>query len=359
MSKTSAKHRVFLAVALTTLFALVAGCAAAPEAPAPNEDEAAPSAPAQEVIKINMGNLWGGGHIQQVTDQFVEWCEEATDGRMQFTVLPGETAVPVEDHLEATGEGVFDLNYMYEGYYQEEIPAFQVTTGIPGTLREPADAWKINKLGGWEDLSSRIYAEHDIAFVGRIARAADAIVSTVPIPHVADLQGLKIRSEGIDAEALSSLGASTVFTPQDEVYVSLSSGLLDAAESGDATSQYDVGFYEVAKHWIQPPLQNCALGLVLNANMDFWNSLSGADRSLIDKIWHYTGEVIVHDQEYRTKSVLELVQKEHGVTVYYWDDADLKAWGEAVMSNVQQHPDDPYWVEAWTLLQDYQEAMGY
>lgn len=286
-------------------------------------------------------------------------AEEASGGRLQFTVLPGGTVVPVEDHLDATGDGVFDLNYMYEGYYQTEVPAFAVMTGIPGTLREPADAWKLSKLGGWEDLSRRIYAERNMAFVGRVARAADALVATAPIPHVEDLEGVKIRSEGIDAEALALLGARTVFTPVDEIYVALDSGLLDAAEHGDATSQYDMGYHEVAKHWIQPALQNCALGLIMAANMDFWNELSEADRYLIEDIFLYVGEIMIHDQEYRIKPVLEIVQRDHGVTVHFWDDNDLKKWGEAVTASVGQHPEDPYWVEAWELLEAYQEKMGY
>jgi len=306
-----------------------------------------------------MGNLWGGGHVQQGTEMFIDYVEKATGGRFEFMVLPGNTAAPVEDHLDATSEGVFDLNYMYEGYYQEEVLGFQVTTGIPGTLRSPRDVYKISKWGGWEDLSRRIHAERNLAFVGRIGRAADAIVSTVPIPHIEDLEGVKIRSEGIDAEALAYLGASTVFTPQDEVYVALDSGLLDAAESGDAVSQYDTGYYEVAKHWIQPPLQNGACGICLTANMDFWNTLSSADQNLMESIYLYIGEIAIHDQEYRTKSVLETVQRDHGVTVYYWDDNDLKQWGEAVMAKVEHHPEDAYWVEAWDLLQAFQETMGY
>lgn len=163
----------------------------------------------------------------------------------------------------------------------------------------------------------------------------------------------------MNAEAFVVLGASTVFTPQDEVYVSLSSGLVDAAESGNAVSQFEMGFHEVAKYWVQPDLSNCVMGLNLAANMDFWQSLSRADQALIERTFLYVAEVLNHEGAYRIGAILQEVQTEHGVTVFYWNGEDLQKWGDAYMQVMPRYPEDPYWAEAWRLFQDYAKVMGY
>lgn len=163
----------------------------------------------------------------------------------------------------------------------------------------------------------------------------------------------------MNADVFTSLGASTVFTPQDEVYVSLSSGLVDAAESGNALSQFQMGFHEVAKYWVQPDLTNCGMGLNLVANMDFWQSLSPADKALIERTFVYVSYVLNDEAQYQIGAVLQEVQVEHGVTVTYWGSDDLQKWASAYSEIMPKYPDDPYWAEGWSLIQDYAKVMGY
>ncbi|MFC2008686.1 TRAP transporter substrate-binding protein DctP [Chloroflexota bacterium] len=361
------KYSIHLAIAVLLLLGTVAGCAApaaeeeqpSEAAPAAEEEQPSVAAPEQEVININFGTFWGGGHCQEVADLFTAWTEEASGGRLQFTVMPGDTAVPVDEHLDALADGVFDLNYMAEEYYQKEIPAFNILNGIPGMLASVEDGPRLARLGGWDDLRDRLYAEKNAVHVGTRPIGADAIISTVPLPSIDDVAGMKLRSTGLNAEVFTALGASTVFTPQDEVYVSLSSGLVDAAESGNAISQYGMGFHEVAKYWIQPNLTNCGMGLNLGANMDFWQSLSAADQALIERTFVYVGHVLNDDTMYKTGAVLTEVQEQHGVTVIYWGSDDLKKWADAYLEIMPKYPDDPYWAEGWSLIQDYAKVMGY
>ena len=76
-------------------------------------------------------------------------------------------------------------------------------------LRSTADGPKLAMLGGWDDLRDRLYAERNSVHIGTRPIAADAIVSTIPLPHIEDVQGVKIRSAGMNAEAFAVLGAST------------------------------------------------------------------------------------------------------------------------------------------------------
>ncbi len=346
---------IHLTVAVLLLASMVVGCAA----PGGEVEQPSGAAPQQEVIDIKLGSFWGGGHCQQLMDLFIQRAEEASGGHLSFTLMPGDTAVPVDEHMDALGSGVFDLNYLAEEYYQKEIPAFYVLNGIPGMLESVADGPRLATLGGWDDLRDRLYAQKNSVHVGTRPIAADAIISRVPLNSIDDVKGKKIRSTGFNAEVFTALGASTVFTPQDEVYVSLSSGLVDAAESGNALSQYQMGFQEVAKYWVQPDLTNCGMGLNLGANADFWKSLSRADQSLIEVAFASAARTRNDEAMYQIGGILQEIQTKYGVTVIYWSSADLKKWSDAYMELMPKYPEDPFWAEALRLIQDYAKVMGY
>lgn len=348
------RYLVQLAVALLLIGAGMTGCAA------PAGQQAQPtSATSQQTLNIKLGSFWGGGHCQQMMDLFMARAEEASGGHLQFTLMPGDTAVPVDEHFNALGKGVFDLNYMAEEYYQKEIPAFYVLNGIPGMLKGVEDGPRLATLGGWNELRDRLYAQKNSVHAGMRPIAADAVISRIPLNSIDDVKGVKIRSTGFNAEVFTALGASTVFTPQDEVYVSLSSGLVDAAESGNALSQFQMGFHEVAKYWIQPDLTNCGMGLNLGANADFWKSLSAADKAIIEMAFESAARTLNDEAKYQIGGVLQDIQANYGVTVIYWSEKDLKKWSDTYMELMPQYPQDPFWVEALKLIQDYAKVMGY
>jgi TRAP-type C4-dicarboxylate transport system substrate-binding protein len=309
-------------------------------------------------MDIKFGSFSGeAGDHWEIQLRLIEYVEGATGGRLTFTQLPGDTVAPNKEHLTAVAAGLFDIAYMYQGYYYEDVPVFSVFSR-PIAVTGPTDIWKISKLGGWDDLSERVYEDLDITFVARRAKESDVLASTVPVPNVDAIKGLKMRSEGVSAEALTALGASIVFMPSEEIYLALSTGLIDAADATDVSGYWAQGFHEVAKHWVWPPM-SAVISFPLVANPDFWNKLSEEDQVLIRNSFILADEVRQHMREYEVGKILAKVQAEHGVTIHYWDKSSVKAWAGALADNFPRFPTDPFWVEGWDLMEAYAEEMGY
>lgn len=288
-----------------------------------------------------------------------EYCEAITEGRMQFVLLPADTAVPVPEHLAATAAGVFDLNFIGEYRWMDTVPVFNLFRTAIG-VRDTQDIYKLCRFGGWQELSERLYAdEFNLVYLARCAVPTDMLISRVPIPHIEDVKGLKMRSLGVSAKIFDSLGAKTLFLPPEECFTALASGLIDATDVLSVMSYYDQGWYEIAKYWVWPALHNYVAGMAFVANVDFWNSLSPGDQVLIKQTWEYIMFRREEKTRYRERILVSKVVEEHGVTMHYWDENDLKKYGEGLLKAFERYDDDPWWSEAFELLEKYKEEMGY
>ncbi len=350
-----------LSIAVIVSLVLI-GCApaAAPpeeeEAPPEEEEEAPPAAPEAEELEIKMANFLARGDHGMNCERIRDVLAEASGGRIKVTILPEATVTPVPEHLDATSAGVFDLCYMWLSYYGGTYPVLGLFN-YPVGLRMPADAWSLDKEGGWDELAEKVWAKLNIHFIGNSAKQSDSLVSRVPISSMDDLEGMKLRSSDLNAKAMELLGASTVFI-QDaaEIYTSLASGLIDATDNYDVANYYDTGYYEVAKYWMMPPL-TAVVQSTFVANMDFWNSLSSADKRLIEVAHAYATDYTRRTNDYRLDLILAEVQAEYGVTLGYWSDADQAKWANALTEAFERHPEDPDWVEAYELLEAHCEKI--
>ena len=63
------------------------------------------------------------------------------------------------------------------------------------------------------------------------------------------MKGLKYRTVGLAADVLQEMGMSVVQLPGGEIQPAMKSGLIDAAEFNNPTSDKDFGMQDVSKHY--------------------------------------------------------------------------------------------------------------
>lgn len=210
---------------------------------------------------------------------------------------------------------------------------------------------------GWGEILDEEYAKWNCKRINHWGYESEIIMSKVPIPHVADLEGLKIRTCAPLDRVFVELGAGTVWFPGDELYTGLASGLVDAATYDNPAIVYEMGFHEVSSYWILPSINPCASFVIL-ANMDFWDSLPEMDKALIQNTSIVAGMRHGYQCLYESKEALAKVQ-EQGLVIQYWNEDDLKAWSEAVLSILPSSPEDPAQAEVIDLMFDYMKWAGY
>jgi len=151
--------------------------------------------------------------------------EQATNGRVKFTMLPKHPSAP-PGTFDAVRDGLVDLSFVTASY----TPARHILpllAELPGS----GDTALVNSVA-----YSRVYWKHfhkvgeykGVKLLGVFTHGPGQMFTKKPVKSIADVQGLKIRTGGGIAEQVAkALGASAFVKPAPESYELLSSGVAD------------------------------------------------------------------------------------------------------------------------------------
>ncbi|MES2911802.1 MAG: TRAP transporter substrate-binding protein [Pseudomonadota bacterium] len=120
-----------------------------------------------------------------------------------------------------------------------------------------------------------------IKLVATFPFTAQMFYCNKPVAGLADLKGLKIRTNGPStSDLLKGLGAQPVSVAFGEVYTALERGTIDCSVSG-ASAGSSVKWAEVSTHLLTLPLSWSTAGYYVN--LAWWNKLDPAVRTQLEK----------------------------------------------------------------------------
>ena len=214
----------------------------APTAPAP----AAPApAPAAEVYKWKLHSHAAPTSVDwwKTEANFIKRIEEGSNGRIQIEHFSGGQLVPSTELLKSVAKGTLEMARCASSYNSGLMPEVYCTL-VPMGPRNAEDLAMIWSRG-LGDLFKASYAKQNVKLL-TIGIASDIpLYSTVPVERVKNFKGLKIRTHGATALLMEQLGASTTYIPGGEVYLALSTGVVDAATWGSVGITLEKRWYEL------------------------------------------------------------------------------------------------------------------
>ncbi len=220
---------------------------------------------------------------EAVRVEFVELAERMSGGRIRFQLHPVGALFPVEEGLEAIGNGLIDMALLTGGYYAGKLgPIANLEMGVPGSLHTPLERHNFFYRAGFLDLVREVYGKFGVYYLGPQLSPAWDMMSSKPITRMKDFEGLKIRAFGIEAEWYSKMGASPVFMDGGEIYTGLATGVVDAARWSSPSGNQTNSYHEVAKYYIQPspmPVPNNFFAV----NAEAWNKLPDDLKAILDQ----------------------------------------------------------------------------
>ena len=101
-------------------------------------------------------------------------------------------------------------------------------------------------------MAREAYAPAGLHYIAPTVYGQEPLHSKVPIKRIADLAGKKGRFVGLASTVMGALGVSVTPLPTGEVYSALDKGVIDMADRGDLTANFEAGLAEVAKYVIVP-----------------------------------------------------------------------------------------------------------
>jgi TRAP-type mannitol/chloroaromatic compound transport system substrate-binding protein len=219
--------------------------------------------------------------IYGASEVFVKAVAEATDNKFQIQLFASGEIVPGLQAADAVSNGTVEMCHTASYYYVGKDPTYAFGTAVPfGLNSRMQTAWL--QVGGGGDLMNEFYKKSNIiAFLAGNTGCQMGGWYRKEIKEPADLNGLKMRIGGFAGQVLGKLGLVPQQIAGGEIYPALEKGTIDAAEWVGPYDDKKLGFQKVAKYYYYPGWWEGGPSLHNFVNLDKWNALPAAYKSII------------------------------------------------------------------------------
>ncbi len=229
----------------------------------------------QETFRWNLVTSWPPGlpGLGLGAENLAKRIEKASAGRLKIHVYAGGELVPALEVFDAVRSGTAQMGHDASYYHRGKVPAAQYFTAIPfGLNANEMNAWLY--YGGGLKLWRELYDQFDLVpFPAGQTGVQMAGWFNREINTVDDLKGLKMRIPGLGGEVMQRAGVTQITVPASEIFTSLQTGAIDAAEWVGPYNDLSLGLHKAARYYYYPgfhepgPLIECII------NKEAWLSL--------------------------------------------------------------------------------------
>jgi TRAP-type mannitol/chloroaromatic compound transport system substrate-binding protein len=279
-------------------------------------------------IAMRWQSTWPAKDIfHEYAVDFVKKVHDMTGGDLRIEMLPADAVVPSFGLLDAVSKGTLDGGHGALVYHYGKQSALALWGSGPayGMDANMLLAW--HKYGGGRALLQKVYASIGagvVSFLYGPMPTQPLGWFKKPLTRADDLKNLKFRTVGIAVDVFTALGAQVNSLPADEIAPAMRSGVLDAAEFNNATSDRALGLAETAKVCMLQSYHQNAEQLEILVNKPKFDALPAKLRTIIEN----AVEAASADMSWKavdrySRDYLELGAK-HGVRFYKTPDALLR-----------------------------------
>ncbi|WP_136248384.1 TRAP transporter substrate-binding protein [Halomonas borealis] len=327
------ERRNFLKTSLKTLGAGTAGVAAAPFVN---------TASAQETITWNMVTSWPKNFPALGTgaNDFAERIERMSGGRMRVRVHGAGEMVPALEVFDAVSAGTAEMGHSASYYWRGKVAAAQFFTAVPfGMTTTETNAWLY--YGGGQALWDELYAGHNLKpFAVGNTGAQMAGWFKKEINSLDDMQGLKLRLPGLAGEAMSGIGVTTMTIPGSEIFTSMETGVLDAADWVGPYNDLAFGLHQVADYYYTSAWNEPSAILEGTVNLDAWNALPDDLKAVVSEAARASNLAMISEFAFRNAEALRTLVDEHGVKLRSFPEDVMSALRESAGKAIQRQVED-------------------
>ncbi len=310
--------------------ALAATATAAGTITAPAIVKAAP-------ITMKMQAAWGGGIFLENAQSYVKRVNDMAGDALQIELLPVDSVVKTSQMQDAVHRGVLDAAHYVPAYWYSKSPV----ASLFGT--GPCFGWSSQEVLGWinygggQELFDELMGKlglNLVSFFNSPMPAQPLGWFKEEIKDASQMDGLKYRTVGLAADVLLEMGMSVVQLPGGEIQPAMKSGLIDAAEFNNPTSDRDFGMQDVSKHYHLASFHQSQEFFECTFNKKKYDSLSPELQAILKYASEAENSNFYWNNTRRYADDLVTLRDEQGVNVYRTPDsvmqAQLEAWDKVV-----------------------------
>jgi len=285
-------------------------------------------------------------------EEFVDRIERMTDGRLKFTLFAGAELLPSAEILHAVSAGTVEIGHGWPGYY-EELGVANIDAGLPMAWSSGQEATLFWDELGYQELAEESYAATGVHYIGPTFAAPYHVLTKEPVNSLDDLRKMKMRAAGGFAKMFDKLGVSTVYLPGEEMYLNLSTGVIDGCLWGGASDYKMLSLNEVATYYLTTPMNEPNTDCVV-VNPDAWNKLPDDIKLILEtevyyQRWNYWTRTL-HD-EYSVRAELFELTSLPAEDIAELTEAAMAVWDEEAAKSALN-------AQAIELLKELNRTVG-
>lgn len=325
---------------------------------------AAPAVARAEPTVLKVQAAWGGGIFLENAKSYVDRVHAMAGKDLKIDLLAVNSVVKTGQMQNAVHKGLLDgCHYVPAYWYSKSKAASLFGTG-------PCLGWSSNEVLGWvhygggQELFDELMGTLDlnvVSFFNSPMPAQPMGWFKEEIKDASQMEGLKYRTVGLAADVLLEMGMSVVQLPGGEIQPAMKSGLIDAAEFNNPTSDRDFGMQDVSKHYHLASFHQSQEFFEVSFNKDKFNSLPSEHQAILKHASEAESANFYWNNTKRYADDLVKLRDEQGVNVYRTPDsvmeAQLQAW-DIVVERISA--EDPFFAKVIKSQKEYaKNVMNY
>ena len=294
-------------------------------------------AKAADPIVLKMQAAWGGGIFLENAQSYVKRVNDMAGGALKIELLPVNSVVKTSQMQDAVHRGVLDAAHYVPAYWYSKSPV----ASLFGT--GPCFGWSSQEVLGWvyygggQELFDEMMGKlglNLVSFFNSPMPAQPLGWFKEEIKDAKQMDGLKYRTVGLAADVLLEMGMSVVQLPGGEIQPAMKSGLIDAAEFNNPTSDRDFGMQDVSKDYHLASFHQSQEFFECTFNKKKFDKLPDELKAILKYASEAENSNFYWHNTRRYADDLVKLRDEQGVNVHRTPDsvmqAQLEAWDKVV-----------------------------
>ena len=289
------------------------------------------------VLKMQAAWPSGGDIFFEMAQDYCNMVSDMSGGSLKIDLQPVNAIVKTSEIGAAVSDGIVDMGHWVTAYwYGKNTAASLFGTG-------PSYGMSSQEVMGWMEYGGgRKLYEETLASVGYNYTG----FFHMPMPaqpfgwfkknvtKVSDVKGMKYRTVGLATNVLTAMGMVVRQLPGGEIQPAMKTGLIDAAEFNNPTSDSQFGMQDVSKHYHLGSFHQSQEMFEIPMNTKRLNSLSPAHQAILKNAAYAANTDNYFKALVRYSDSLAMLMNEHKVNIYQTSDEilaeQLKGWDKVI-----------------------------
>ena len=332
VSKSPSRRKFFAKAAVATVVAggFLAGCE-----PAKKKAVVA----TQETVNLKMQAAWpsGANIFFEMAQDYCNMVSDMSGGSLKIDLQPVNAIVKTSEIGAAVSDGIVDMGHWVTAYWYGKNAASSLFGTGPSYGMSSQEVMGWMEYGGGRKLYEETLASVGYNYTGFFHMPMPAQPFgwfKKNVTKVSDVKGMKYRTVGLATNVLTAMGMVVRQLPGGEIQPAMKTGLIDAAEFNNPTSDSKFGMQDVSKHYHLGSFHQSQEMFEIPMNTKRLNSLSPAHQAILKNAAYAANTDNYFKALVRYSDSLASLMNDHGVNVYQTSDeilaAQLKGWDKVI-----------------------------